>query len=128
MNVEQCTKSICTFYIPVEFYVPLNVSAVGLSDLEKVTETVYWSYPVIVNPHVVPQTLWDLYHMSGNPLVTNSSATQSVVEFEEQYYKTPSLDSAIVLVAGKAHTLPSYDNRQLLGPFQVNRRPTVKKT
>ena len=110
MNVEQCTKSICTFYIPVEFYVPLNVSAVGLSDLEKVTETVYWSYPVVVNPHVVPQTLWDLYHMSGNPLVTNSSATQSVVEFEEQYYSPSDLEAFFVLMG-----LPSA-NVTVVGP------------
>ena len=63
-----------------------------------VTDTVSWEYPTVVNPHVVPQTLWDLYSMSGNPLVTNMNASQCVVEFEQQYYSPSDLEAFFVLM------------------------------
>ena len=54
--------------------------------------TFEYTYPVVVNPHVVPQTLWDLYSMGRNPVVTHPNATQCVVEFEQQYYSPEDLN------------------------------------
>merc|ERR1712137_726047 len=39
-----------------------------------------------------------LYNMGTNPLVTNMSATQSVVEFEEQYYSVKDLQEFFILM------------------------------
>lgn len=98
MNVNHCSNSICSVTVPVSFYVPLNISAAGYNGKDRVTQIVFWEYPVVVNPHVVPQTLWDLYHMTENPLVTNSNATQSVAEFEQQYYSPSDLEKFFILM------------------------------
>jgi hypothetical protein len=93
-----CTAGICSIPVNVELYVPLNVSVEMQNSSGGVLATSVWSYPVVVDPHVVPQTLWSLYNMGTNPLVTNMGATQAVVEFEDQYYSPADLQKFFVLM------------------------------
>jgi tripeptidyl-peptidase-1 len=48
-------------------------------------------FPVVTVPPVIPQTVWNLYGIPNNFMILNPKYSQSVVEFEQQYYNPSDL-------------------------------------
>ena len=51
------------------------------------------SLTVYLSDFATPQTLWDLYNIVPNTVVSHPNATQSVAEFLGQYYSPQDLSS-----------------------------------
>eukprot|EP01101_Sappina_pedata_P004078 TRINITY_DN1672_c0_g1_i1.p1 TRINITY_DN1672_c0_g1~~TRINITY_DN1672_c0_g1_i1.p1 ORF type:complete len:725 (+),score=304.26 TRINITY_DN1672_c0_g1_i1:48-2222(+) len=84
-QVSSSGATICSASVKVGYYVPYTVSVQEIgSDGPGGVGTYQW--PVVVTPAVVPQTITQLYSIPPTERVTNPDATQSVAEFEEQYY------------------------------------------
>eukprot|EP01133_Synstelium_polycarpum_P001425 gene1425-1653_t len=64
-------------------------SIVTISDVAG--NTVTWPYNFVSTPVVIPETIKTLYGIPDNYVITNMSATQCVVEFEQQYYSPSDL-------------------------------------
>ncbi|GAM27310.1 hypothetical protein SAMD00019534_104860, partial [Acytostelium subglobosum LB1] len=69
--------------------VPYLPTIVAVSDIS--TAEFQWPYNFVSTPIVLPQTIKSMYGVPDNYVVTNTSATQCVVEFEQQYYSPADL-------------------------------------
>eukprot|EP01132_Coremiostelium_polycephalum_P003880 gene3880-4841_t len=82
-----CTlEARCFLYEPSS--VSINEDSTGASN--------QWPFQFISTPIVVPQTIKSYYGIPDNYVVTNQSATQCVVEFEQQYYSPSDLNRFFV--------------------------------
>eukprot|EP01133_Synstelium_polycarpum_P012797 gene12797-15017_t len=86
-----CTASssgsvTCTVIAHAILYVPSTVTVTEDSGY-----TTTYPYDFVSTPVVVPQTIKTMYGIPDNYIITNTSATQCVVEFEQQYYSPSDL-------------------------------------
>eukprot|EP01113_Clastostelium_recurvatum_P024683 TRINITY_DN2946_c0_g1_i1.p1 TRINITY_DN2946_c0_g1~~TRINITY_DN2946_c0_g1_i1.p1 ORF type:complete len:771 (+),score=171.84 TRINITY_DN2946_c0_g1_i1:2082-4394(+) len=92
----QCTVSsgsptVCVAEITVPNYIPLNVTVQEIFADSYMSSVAYFDYAAVSAPINIPQTLRSLYGVPQNSIVTNQSFSQSVVEFEQQYYSPSDL-------------------------------------
>ncbi|EGG16273.1 peptidase C53 family protein [Cavenderia fasciculata] len=77
----------CFAFVPSPLNIPITVSITDSTDAQSV-----WPYQFVSTPIVLPQVIKQLYGIPTNYIVTNQSATQCVVEFEQQYYSPTDLN------------------------------------
>eukprot|EP01112_Ceratiomyxa_fruticulosa_P005706 TRINITY_DN1655_c0_g1_i5.p1 TRINITY_DN1655_c0_g1~~TRINITY_DN1655_c0_g1_i5.p1 ORF type:complete len:736 (+),score=147.15 TRINITY_DN1655_c0_g1_i5:518-2725(+) len=89
--ITEGTPVWCTLTLDVDNYLPLNYSLNLIYTDSSQSPLAQWGYAVVASPMQIPQTVKALYNIPEGYRVTNFSFTQSVAEFEQQYYSEDDL-------------------------------------
>eukprot|EP01128_Nolandella_sp_AFSM9_P003646 TRINITY_DN158_c0_g2_i1.p1 TRINITY_DN158_c0_g2~~TRINITY_DN158_c0_g2_i1.p1 ORF type:complete len:766 (-),score=246.79 TRINITY_DN158_c0_g2_i1:120-2177(-) len=104
---------VCSVNVPVQPYVFYQDLHIDQHFTDGTNMTSSYPFPTVATTPILPQNIWEQYKIPPFTNVTDATFSQSVVEFEQQYYSPSDLDlffkmmgianSAPVTVVGPNH-------------------------